>query len=41
MTVVISKHFIFLHKARRLCTILGGIYLFLVAFGTTPFAQAQ
>jgi len=41
MTVVIPKHLIFLHKARRLCIILGGIYMFLVAFGTTPFAQAQ
>jgi hypothetical protein len=41
MTAVIPKHLILFHKARRLCIILGGIYIFLVLLGATPFAQAQ
>ncbi|KAI9510148.1 Alpha/Beta hydrolase protein [Russula earlei] len=41
MTAVVPKHLIFLHKARRLCIILGCIYVLVVALGTTPFAQAQ
>ncbi|KAI0293840.1 Alpha/Beta hydrolase protein [Multifurca ochricompacta] len=30
-----------LQRARRFCLILGGIYILLVALGTTPFAQGQ
>ncbi|KAH9968332.1 Alpha/Beta hydrolase protein [Lactifluus volemus] len=41
MTAVIPKHLILFHKARRLCIILGGIYIFLVLLGATPFAQVQ
>ncbi|SRR6266851_1684311 len=38
---VIPKPLILLHKARRLCIMLGCIYILLVALGSTPFAQAQ
>ena len=41
MTVVIPKHQILFHKARRLCITLSCIYMLLVTLGATPFAQAQ
>jgi len=43
MTAVIpfSKRLGFLHRARKLCILLGVIYALLVALGTTPFAQGQ
>jgi len=41
MTAVTPKPLALVLKARRLCIMISCIYMLLVAFGTTPFAQAQ